>query len=140
MDIFTTTLHGIIDEINIENKLGVIMGDMNVDLLKYSLHDATDTYVDGIFSRGFIPRILKPTRVTHTSATLIDHIITNDITHRSSSGIIINDVADHFAIFYISTSTPNNTKSQIKPTRLVSEQNIAIFKSHLENINFASVI
>jgi len=46
------------------------MGDMNVDLLKYSTHDATDSYVDGIFSRGFIARILKPTRVTHTSATL----------------------------------------------------------------------
>jgi hypothetical protein len=140
MDLFTTTLHGIIDQINMENKLGVIMGDMNVDLLKYSSHDATDTYVDGIFSRGFIPRILKPTRVTHTSATLIDHVITNDISHSSTSGIIINDVADHFAIFYISTSTLNNTKSQIKQTRLVTEQNIAIFKSHLANIDFASVM
>ena len=44
------------------------------------------------------------------------------------------------AIFYISTSTLNNTKSQIKQTRLVTEQNIAIFKSHLENINFTSVM
>jgi len=116
------------------------MEDMNVDLLKYSSHDATDTYVDGIFSRGFIPRILKPTRVTHTSATLSDHIITNDIACSSTSGIIINDVADHFAVFYISTSTLNNTKSQIKHTRLVTERNIANFKFHLDNIDFSSVI
>jgi hypothetical protein len=119
-----------------EHKLGVIMGDMNVDLLKYSSHDATDIYVDGIFSRGFIPRILKPTRITHRSATLIDHIITNDITYSSTSGIIINDVADHFAIFYICTSTLYNTKSEIKENRLITEQNIATFKSHLNNIDF----
>ena len=140
MDIFTTTLHEIIDQINMEHKLGVIMGDMNVDLLKYSSHDATDTYVDGIFSRGFIPRIFKPTRITHTSATLIDHIITNDIAHSSTSGIIINDVADHFAVFYISTSTLHNTKSQIKQNRLVTEHNIATFKSHLNTIDFSSVM
>ena len=39
----------------------------------------SDTYVDGVFSRGFVPQILRPTRVTHCSATLIDHIISNDI-------------------------------------------------------------
>jgi len=71
------------------------MGDMNINMLKYRSHDLTDTRVDGIFSRGFIPRILKP---THPSATLFDHILTNDIAARSSSGIIINDVADHFAV------------------------------------------
>jgi len=34
LDIFTTTLNEIIDQLNMEHKLGVIMGDMNVDLLK----------------------------------------------------------------------------------------------------------
>ena len=62
----------------------------------------TDAYMDGISSRGFLPRILKPTRITHTSATLIDHALTNAITVRSSSGIIINDIADHFAVLHIS--------------------------------------
>ena len=69
-------------------------------MLNYGAHNQTDTYVDGVFSRGFLPRILMPTRVTHRSATLIDHLLTNDITSTSSSGIIINDVADHFAIFH----------------------------------------
>ena len=36
LDIFTTVLHGIIDQINMEHNLEVIMGDMNADLLKYS--------------------------------------------------------------------------------------------------------
>jgi len=42
------------------------MGDMNINVLKYGSDDLMDTYVDGIFSRGFFPRILKPTRVTHS--------------------------------------------------------------------------
>ena len=81
VDIFTTTLFGVMDEINHENKKCVIMGDMNINMLNYGVHNQTDTYVDGIFSRGFLPQILMPTRVTHRSATLIDHLLTNDITY-----------------------------------------------------------
>ena len=113
VDIFTTTLFGVMDEINHENKKCVIMGDMNINMLNYGVHNQTDTYVDGIFSRGFLPQILMPTRVTHRSATLIDHLLTNDITSASSSGIIINDVADHFAIFHISTTTQKKKKHNL---------------------------
>jgi len=35
------------------------MGDMNIHLLKYGSHDMKDTYVDGIFSRGLLPRIFR---------------------------------------------------------------------------------
>ena len=55
VDIFTTTLFGVMDEINNENKKCVIMGDIN--MLKYCAHNQTHTNVDGIFSRGFLPRI-----------------------------------------------------------------------------------
>ena len=35
-----------------------------------------------------------------SSATLIYHIYTNDILSKSTSGIIITDVADHFGNFH----------------------------------------
>jgi len=38
-------------------------------------------------------------RVTTSSATLTDHMHSNLITSSYHSGIIINDVADHFGIF-----------------------------------------
>ena len=134
VDVFRTTLFGVMDEINNENKKCVIMGDMNINVLKYGAHKQTDTYVDGIFSRGFFPRIIMPTRVTHRSATLIDHILTNEITSASSSGIIINDVADHFAIFNISTTTPNKPKPQIRHIRSFSEENISNFNLNLTSL------
>ena len=144
IDIFTSTLFGVMDQINHENKKAVLMGDVNIDMLRYSSHDGTNTYVDGIFSRGFLPRILKPTRVdqkpSHTSATLIDHILTNDITSKSSSGIIVNEVADHFAIFHISATYTKGTKTKNKQIRLFNDQNVATFRSELDRIDFAPIL
>ena len=59
------------DIINTENKLSVIMGDMNIDLLQCQSHIKTNDYLDNLFSNGFDT---KPTRITSHSATLIDHI------------------------------------------------------------------
>ena len=49
LDIYTSNLCDIMDTVNQENKLCVIMGDMNVDLLKYEVHSKTNEYLDGIF-------------------------------------------------------------------------------------------
>ena len=46
IDVFSTTLHGIMNIINTEHKNGVIMGDMNVDLLKFESHNKTNDYLD----------------------------------------------------------------------------------------------
>jgi len=54
------------------------MGDMNIDLLKFETHLKTSDYLDNLFQNGFLPTITKPTRITSTSATLIDHIYMNN--------------------------------------------------------------
>jgi len=51
----------------------VIMGDMNIDLLKFETHLKTSNYLDNLFQNVFLTKIIKPTRITSTSATLIDH-------------------------------------------------------------------
>ena len=84
---------------NKKHKNGVIMGDMNVDLLKFESHNKTNDYLDNIFTRGFVPMITKPTRVTMSSASLIDHIYTNNLEYYCTSGIVITDLADQFRYF-----------------------------------------
>ena len=101
LDIFSTTMNDVLDKINNENKNAVIMGDMNIDLLKYGCHDKTNVYLDSIFSHGFLPLITKPTRIAQQSSTLIDHIYSNHNFTSSQSGIIINDVADHYGTFHL---------------------------------------
>ena len=102
LDIYTTTIFDVMDIISKERKKCVIMGDMNIDLLKFESHRKTNEYLDNIFAHGFLPVITKPTRICHSSATLIDHIYTNNITSIGHSGIIITDVADHFGTYYLS--------------------------------------
>jgi len=83
IDIFCTFLFDIIDIITNEKNRCMLMGDCNIDLLKYNSHDKTTEYVDNLFSRGIMSLIHYPTRLTHSTATLIDHMYTNNISLNS---------------------------------------------------------
>ena len=45
--------------------------------------------------------INKPTRITSLSATLIHHIISNNVSSETISGIGLCDISDHLAVFAI---------------------------------------
>ena len=51
----------------------------NVDLIKVGTHGPTSDFVEGFTSGGFYPLISLPTRLTDTTATLIDNIWTNNL-------------------------------------------------------------
>ena len=76
---FNDHLHGKIEDLAKENKLIAIMGDFNIDLLKYDCHSATNEFVNMMFSHHFQPAILHPTRITDTSSTIIDNMGILDI-------------------------------------------------------------
>jgi predicted nucleotidyltransferase len=101
IDIFMQTMNDLQQLLAAENKETYLMGDMNIDLLKCSSHHKTGEYLESVFSHGFLPLITKPTRITDHSATLIDHIYANKQDILSTSGIIINDISDHFGVFAI---------------------------------------
>ena len=92
-----------------------------------------------IFQCGFLPLIQRATRVTRTSATAIDHIITDAIFDKTMhSGIIKTQISDHFPIFTIlenCKNCKNNEKTKITK-RDFNEENIQNFHFLLENINW----
>ena len=47
-----------------ENKRCLIMGDFNLDLLKYNSHLDTDNFFNAILLNCFQAHILQPTRIT----------------------------------------------------------------------------
>ncbi len=104
LDIFQSTMFDIMSIVTREQKFSVILGDMNLNLLRFGDHPKTEYYLEGLFSSGFLPIIVKPTRITASSATLIDHIYTNNVTATGHSGIIVTDVSDHFGTFYMTRS------------------------------------
>ena len=124
IDIFMENVNTLMNLINSEQKPCVIMGDVNINLLKFSNHQKTNEYLENTFQSGFIPTITKPTRVTTSSATLIDHIYTNDLKNKFTNGIILTDVADHFGIFHIKHMHSHNASGQkLKQIRIINEQN-----------------
>jgi hypothetical protein len=115
--IFNQIMSDILSKFATEKKEVIHMGDYNLDLLKVDTHLPTNNFIDLNFAHTFIPLINKPTRVTPTSATIIDNIYTNKPHCTFTNGIIISDISDHFPIVYIKHTTASPEKK--KPTKSV---------------------
>ena len=73
-DFNSNYLNKLLENISKEQKSIFLLGDFNVNLLNYNEHNQTSKFLDSIASNSFIPLILKPTRITSHSNTLIDNI------------------------------------------------------------------
>ena len=106
VETFQEYLNSTIEWIHRENKYCMIMGDFNLDLLKFEHHPATDHFINTLGTSFFHPHILQPTRITDHSATLIDNIFFNSLEHFTISGNIIYDLTDHLPNFLIINKFP----------------------------------
>ena len=88
---FILKLDEALDEQPFANTTTYILGDVNLDINKFNRFTLAQNYLNGLISKGFFPLITQPTRVTDTSASIIDHIITNDLSHKLIPGIIGTD-------------------------------------------------
>ena len=112
------------------------MGDFNIYLLKFQTHGKTNDFMESIISKGSLPLITKPTRVTTYSATLLDHIYSKATSQNYDSGIIISDVADHFGTFYASRKCSRKDLPIYTRTRQMKQVNISNFKQLLSSTDF----
>lgn len=116
-----------------KTKLNVVIGtDQNMDLLKLDTHKATSDLFDTFFNNGILPTITRPTRITHTSATLIDNIyIKCHAKSTFNSAIIITDISDHLPIFsqFGNTIQKANTVRNFKCRPMNDTQINAIIRS-----------
>ena len=94
--------------------------------------------MDSIYNHSCIPLITKPTRVTSTSASLIDNIFSN-ILPPPNSGILVTDISDHFPIFTTLPSTHNSYRQKPVFVRQHSEDNLHRFKSDLNSTDWSQV-
>ena len=115
VDMFISKIIEIQDKISNENKIAYLWAITTLILLNSVTHQKTNDFVYNVISQGFIPHITKPTRITSKSATLIDHLYSNNNHPNYESGIIVTDVAYHFGIllFHIIYGTPRPKKQYI---------------------------
>ena len=61
-----------------------------------------ENFLNQMFVHNMIPAINKPTRVTRTTATAIDHFISNTVVYTQlKGGIMQTDLSDHFPIILV---------------------------------------
>ena len=96
---FSNYISKCLSKITKEKKECYLLGDFNVDLLKYDSSNSNRDFLNNLTSSGFLPHILQPTRITDYSATLIDNIYGNNFEHETISGNILIKFADHFSQF-----------------------------------------
>lgn len=96
-----------------EDELCFLIGDLNVDLLKYGCNDYASRLFEQLSSSHFDSTIYKPTRTTPNSATLIDNIFTDGIDKDYAAGLLFNYRSDHLPIFHILHGKANSIHSRI---------------------------
>ena len=100
--------------------------DFKLNCLKFHQSSEIRQFFNNMFEKGVLPLINRPTRVTTSSATLIDNIFTNCPFDKSfKKGIIKTSISDHFTIFVavkISNEKTKNQKIKIKK-RIFSDKN-----------------
>ena len=120
------------------------MGDLNIDFLKSDDHKSTGALLDVLYSYNVFPLITKPTRVTEKTATLIDHIWTNnfDVDTNHIQGILCTSMTDHYAIFHIAgnISHDNIVKDLPNLRRDIGQKNIKKFIDEMKIISWQSVL
>ena len=88
-------------------------------------------------ANGFRPLIFQPTRVSATSATLIDNIFINDIETYSNGGNITTSISDHFPQFCLLDIFDNSINSkEIRYGRNYRNFNQNEFDNELRAINW----
>ena len=116
------------------------MGDFNYDLLASDTNISANDFLETFLSASFLPLISRPTRITNTSATLIDNFFSN-IRSEFKAGIVISDISDHFPIFIYCSNQyqANNFPNYVPKRHVYSDVNISRLKQSLEEESWDDV-
>ena len=107
--------------------------DQNLDLLKESHHTPTHNFLENIYDNGLVPLITKPTRISATTATLIDNILVDQqLYHNCNSGILIDNTSDHLPCYCIMRNIYPKQREQLEiMSRDIRPKNMAALKQKL---------
>jgi exonuclease III len=140
---FLEYFQGILDSISQRNNKAILCGDFNFNLLNYNTHAYTTEFVNMLFSAGYLQLISHPTRVSQhnniNTATLIDHIWTNDVREQMSAGVITTYLSDHFSTFCTIETNKYHPPPKSISTREFSDIKIELFKAELSNLSYDEV-
>ena len=102
----------------------ILLGDFNLDLLETPNSTAIQEFQSTALSHCLHPKITLPTRITSTSATIIDNVFSNILDRDSIAKIIIDDISDHLPIYLSLSGCYCDSRNQVThPLRIQSDAN-----------------
>ena len=109
--------------------------DHNLDFLKACSHHQTNDFIQHNLDLGMIPTITRPTRITKSSATLIDNIIVSqNFCGKFIGSILVNDMSDHLPTVCIINSYTAVTRGTVTITsRDTQLKNLKALRAQLNN-------
>ena len=112
-----------------------LIGDLNVNLYNPSSQRCVN-YLTCVFSNGFLPLISRATHFAGINPTCIDHILCNDLSAVTSSGIIREKISHHLPIVVtLDFELDSGTKLSHKPKLKINEHTLNNFSKDLDNID-----
>jgi hypothetical protein len=137
---FSELLSNLCSEISNLNRTVYLLGDMNLDVLKYGVNNHVTDYIDLLFSFGLLQLVINPTRCTSHSSTLIDHVLTNNSVDSCDTVIILSKISDHFPVVHFRRGSSKSASPKNITSRNFSQNNLALFGEALRNCNWDFVM
>ena len=137
IDIYLSEL---LQKLSREDKTIMLMGDFNIDLLKYDTNKDSTMFLDIMYTNFLLPYRKIPTRVTTHSKTLIDNIFSNNIEDGLISGNIITTISDHYAQFLLQKNIKIEKKEKNIFRHNFKNFNEDLFDYKLNQINWNAIL
>ena len=116
-----------------------ILGDLNINLINNQKHtpNGIKRYKEFCSLNGLKQLLTLPTRITKTSTSLLDHVLTNSADRVSQFGVVDTGLSDHQLIYCTRkiTRTKTNVHKYVK-TRSLKNYSQTLFLDKLRKINF----
>ena len=92
MSLWSVSKRNSLSDLSKSKNVCYILGNFKINIYPDSRTTYTNDYINLLLSHRAFPLITKPTRVTENSATIIDHIISNDTINVLNPSIIQTDL------------------------------------------------
>ena len=134
---FLVAYNKIIKTVNKYNGNTILGMDHNLDFLKLDKHKATGEFLDHNLDNNLLPCITRPTRITKSSATLIDNIFINLKLHEDCrTSIITIDLSDHLPCLLTVPDIYVTNKVVRKTSRKFTDKTVSHIISDVTSINW----
>ena len=117
----------------------IIIGmDHNLDLLKSDSHKGTHAFLELMLQNQLYPSVTRPSRITNTTATLIDNIFISEKFHCSfDSVVLISDISDHLPRLCLVKQTKILDKSPLEfQSRALTDDKLCAIKNKLYKVDW----